>query len=148
MNEKEWNDMEIGYVRKSDGKILNFKLIDVFKSFCNTDYINNEIKINGETLIADSFRQPYYEVELSIIKNSINGGNGAYQFNGNVYDTNQRFMVAKDTNVQSTLLPDANSVVKGVTDENMNTIQPINNVITIGMDTAHTVTIDFDKIPQ
>jgi hypothetical protein len=145
--EKQWKDMEVGFVRKSDGKILNFKLIDVFKNFCNADYVNNVVRINGEVLIADSFGPPYYEVALSVQKNSINGGNGSYQINGNIYDTNQRFVVAKDSNIQSLLIPAQNSVVKGVRDENMNEILPVNNVITVGMEKDHVVTIDFSQIP-
>jgi len=146
--EKQWKDMEVGFVRKSDGKILNFKLIDVFRNFCKADYVNNEVRINGEVLIADSFRPPYYEVALSIQKNSVNGGDGAYQINGNTYETNQRFVVEKDTNVMSTLLPNQNSQIKGVRDENMNEIQPVNNVITVGMEKDHVVTIDFSQIPM
>jgi len=146
--EKEWKDMEIGFVRKSDGKILNFKLFDVFKSFCHADYVNNEVRINGEVLIADSFRRPYYEVALSVQKNSVNGGDGSYQINGNTYQTSQRFVVEKDSTVQSTLVPAQNSVVKGVRDENMNEIQPVNNVIAIGMDRDHVVSIDFAQIPS
>jgi len=145
MNETEnpWKDFEIGFVRKSDGKIVNVKLYDVFKQFCHADFVNNEIHINGETLIADSFRKPYYEVALSVQKNSINGGNGAYQINGNKYDSDQRFVVEKGSNVQSILMPDQNSLVKGVRDENMNQIQHENNIITLGMDKDHVVTIDF-----
>jgi hypothetical protein len=146
--EKEWKDIEIGFVRKSDGKILNFKMIDVFKSFCHADFLNNEVRINGEVLIADSFRKPYYEVALSVQKNSVNGGDGSYQINGNTYQTNQRFVVEKDTTVQSTLVPAQNSVVKGVRDENMNEIQPVNNVIAVGMEKDHVVTIDFAQIPS
>jgi len=145
--EKQWKDMEVGFVRKSDGKILNFKLIDVFKNFCNADYVNNVVRINGEVLIADSFGPPYYEVALSVQKNSINGGNGSYQINGNIYDTNQRFVVAKDSNIQSLLIPAQNSQVKGVRDENMNEIVPVNNIITVGMEKDHVVTIDFSQIP-
>lgn len=145
--EKEWKDIEIGFVRKSDGKILNFKLIDVFKSFCHADYINNEVKINGETLIADSFRPPYYEVALSMQKNSLNGGDGAYQINGDTYNTNQRFVVEKGTNVQSTLLPNQASIVKSVKDETLNELQPVNNVVTIGMDKDHVITVEFAANP-
>jgi hypothetical protein len=144
MEETLWKDIEIGFVRKSDGKILNFKLIDVFKRFITADFVNNEIKINGETLIADSFQKPYYEVRLDVQKNSLNGGNGSYQVNGETFSTNKSFVVAKDSQVQSTLIPDQNSLVKSVRDENNIEIPPVNNVVTIGMEKDHVVTIDFD----
>lgn len=144
MEETLWKDIEIGFVRKNDGKILNFKLIDVFKRFITADFVNNEIKINGETLIADSFQKPYYEVRLDVQKNSLNGGNGSYQVNGETFSTNKSFVVAKDSQVQSTLIPDQNSLVKSVRDENNIEIPPVNNVVTIGMEKDHVVTIDFD----
>jgi hypothetical protein len=142
-NENPWKDFEVGFVRKNDGKIVNVKLYDVFKQFCHADFINNEVHINGETLIADSFRKPYYEVKLSIQKNCINSGNGAYQLNGNTYDTDQRFVMEKDSIVQSTLLPDQNSLVKGVRDENQNQVQHENNIVNLRMDNDHVITIDF-----
>ena len=142
-NENHWKDFEIGFIRKNDGKILNVKLYDMLKRFTTADFINNEININGETLVADSFRKPYYEVALSVQKNSINNGNGSYQINGNIYNTDQRIVVEKDSNVQITLLPDQNSLVKGVRDENQNQIQHDNNIVNISMDRDHTVIIDF-----
>lgn len=144
MEETLWKDIEIGFVRKSDGKILNFKLFEVFKRFMTADFVNNEIKINGETLIADSFQKPYYEVRLDVQKNSLNGGNGSYQVNGETFNTNRSFVVAKDSQVQSTLIPDQNSLIKSVRDENNVEIPPVNNVVTIGMEKDHVVTIDFD----
>jgi hypothetical protein len=145
---KEWKDTEIGFVRKNDGKILNFKIFDVFRNFCHVDYVNNEIKINGETLIADSFRKPYYEVALSVQKNSINGGDGSYQIDGTTYNSAQRFVVEKDSQVSSTLVPNQVSKVKGVRDEANNEIVPVDNVVTIGMDQDHIVTIDFVHNPE
>jgi hypothetical protein len=147
--EKEWKDMEIGFVRKSDGKILNFKLYDVFKNFCHADYVNNEVRINGEVLIADSFRAPYYEVTLNVQKNSLNGGDGAFQVNGEKYNTNQIFTVEKNSRIQSTLIPNQGSVIKAVMDENNNELALVENVVAIQMEKDHIMTIAYDvKQPE
>jgi hypothetical protein len=142
-NETDWTKLEIGFVRKNDGKIVNVKMYDMFKDFCHADFINNEVHINGETLIADSFRKPYYEVALSVQKNCIDGGNGSYQINGTTYDANQIFAVEKNSSVQSTLMPDLNSSVKGVRDENQNQVEHENNIVTLRMETDHVIIIDY-----
>jgi hypothetical protein len=145
---RQMKDIELGFVRKSDGKILNFKLIDIFKSFCHVDYVNNEVRINGETLIADSFRRPYYETTLNVVKNTLDGANGTYQVNKTIYDGNNSFTVERGSQIQITILPDQNSEIESVVDELGNNYRPDNGIVTIEMNTDHTLTITISIIPR
>jgi hypothetical protein len=145
---RQMKDIELGFVRKSDGKILNFKLIDIFKSFCHVDYVNNEVHINGETLIADSFRRPYYETTLNVVKNTLNGATGTYQVNNTMYDGNKSFTVERGSQIQITILPDQNSEIESVVDELGNNYRPDNGIVTIEMNTDHTLTITISIIPR
>jgi hypothetical protein len=143
--ETPWKDLEIGFVRKSDGKIVNVKLYEVAKRFCTADFVNNEIKINGETLIADSFRAPYSEVTLNVQKKSLNGGDGSYQVQGEIFETNKIFTVEKNSVIKSTLLPNQDSLVKAVLNENNMELIPVENVVSIQMEKDHTMIIAYDS---
>lgn len=138
-----WKDIEIGFVRKCDGEIVNVKLFDVAKRFCTADFINNEIIINGETLIADSFCEPYIETRLAVKINSIEGGDGAYKINNQRYDTDQSFIFPLGTEVQITIIPNEHSSIKIVRDENNRELRVVEFVVTITMETSHVVSIDF-----
>ena len=144
-NELPLRDIEIGFTRKSDGKIVNVKLHEIFKQLKNADFINNEIKINGETLVADSYRPPYVEVALNIEKKSLNNGDGMYSINDQVYNENRIFNVEKNAAVQTVLLPDQNSLIKSVMDENNVIIEPVDNTVILPTDADHTITINFDQ---
>ena|GEM_PF-6065098 len=140
-------DTELGFVRKRDGKIVNVKLFEIFRNFKNVDFINNEVTINGETLIANSFRNPYYEVNLDVVKNSINGGNGTYLVNGTSYDGNHSFTVEKGSQVQVTIVPVQGSTIASVVDETSHVYEPVGGVVTVDMSANHTLTINFNVIP-
>jgi len=144
-NETPYRDIEIGFVRKSDGKIVNVKLHEIFKQLKNADFINNEVKLNGETLIADSYRSPYSEVKLDVQKNSLNNGDGSYKIKDQVYSENKSFTVEKNSALQTELIPNPDSQVKSVTDENNNVLKPENNIVTLPTDANHTITISYDK---
>ncbi len=146
-NEVPFKDIELGFTRKSDGKFVNVKLHDLFKQFKNIDFINNEVKINGETLIADSYRSPYSEVVLNIQKNGLNNGDGSYKINDQLFTESKSLNVEKNSTLQAQLIPNENSQVKSVTDENNNNIQTVENTVVIPTDADHTVTINFDSKP-
>ena len=141
-------DIELGFTRKRDGKIVNVKLMEIFRKFKSIDFLNNEVVLDGEVLVADSFRNPYYEAQMGVIKNSVNGGNGTYMVNGTTYDSTHSFTVEKGSTVNITLIPAQGSVVQSVTDENGNVYDVREGVATINMDGNHTITINFTILPQ
>ncbi|MBI4946376.1 MAG: hypothetical protein HY840_08245 [Bacteroidetes bacterium] len=141
------SDIELGFVRKRDGKTVNVKLFEIFKNFKTIDFINNEVVLNGETYIANSFRNPYYEVQLNVVKNSVNGGNVTYQINGVSYDGNQSLTVEKDSQVTITIIPAQGSVIESVQDETGHLYEPVNGVVMVTMSVTHTLTINFNVIP-
>lgn len=141
------SDIELGFVRKRDGKIVNVKLFEIFKNFKTIDFTNNEVVLNGETCIASSFRNPYYEVQLNVVKNSVNGGNGTYMYNGTGYENNQTFTVEKDSHVEITIIPAQGSVIESVQDETGHLYEPVNGVVIVTMSVSHTLTINFNVIP-
>ena len=143
-NEVTLRDIEIGFTRKSDGKIVNVKLLEIFKQLKNADFINNEIKINGETLIADSFRTSYSEVILNVQKNNLNNGDGSYRINDQVYTENKTFNVEKNAAIQTVLIPNQDSLIKSVIDENNVNLEPVDNTVILPTDTDHTITINYD----
>ncbi len=146
--ETPFSDIELGFVRKRDGKTVNVKLFEIFKNFRTIDFTNNEVVLNGEVCHADSFRNPYYEVQLNVVKNSVNGGNGTYLFNGTGYDNNQTFTVEKGSNVEITIIPAQGSVIESVQDETGHLYEPVNGgVVMVTMSVSHTLTINFNVIP-
>lgn len=140
-------DTEIAFTRKRDGQIVNVKLFEIFKKFKTADFLNNEIVLDGEVLIVDSFRKAYYEVRLSVVKNSINGGNGVYQVNGVTYDSNHSFAVEKETKVYVTIIANQGSIIESVMDEEGNNYDVKENVVTVYMAKDHTLTINFGIQP-
>jgi len=145
--ETPFSDIELGFVRKRDGKTVNVKLFEIFKNFKTIDFTNNEVVLNGETCIASSFRNPYYEVQLNVVKNSVNGGNGSYMYNGTGYENNQTFTVEKDSHVEITIVPAQGSLIESVQDETGHLYEPVNGVILVIMSVSHTLTINFNVIP-
>ena len=145
-NEKPLKDIELGFVRKNDGKIINVKLFEIFRQFKTVDFINNEVVINGETLLANSFQNPYYESRLDVIKNTLNGGNGRYVINGTSYDINQLFNIEKGKAIDITIIPELNSRIESIVDELGNEYSTKEGVISVGMNENHTITILFNII--
>ena len=142
-------DIELGFTRKRDGKVINVKLFEIFKKFKTIDFINNEVVLDGEVCVADSIRNPYYEVQLGIIKNSLNGGNGNYQINGVVYDSNQNFLLEKDKEVKVYITPVPGAEIDSVVDDQGNQYGFSEGYASIFMSQARTVTITFKvSLPQ
>jgi hypothetical protein len=146
-NETPIKDFELAFVRKRDGKIVNVKLYEIFRKFKTVDFINNEVVLDGEVLVADSVRYAYYEVDLNVVLKSSGGGSGSFNYNGVNYNTNQVFKVEKDSMVNITIVPAEGSTIESVTDELGNPIEVLKTGITITMNTAHTVNITFALLP-
>ena len=142
-----WKGFEIGVARKRDGKLINITLFDALKSFSNVDFVNNEVKINGETIIADSFRTPYYETKLSIVKETLNGGYGSYRVNDHSYENHQDFSQEKGSEIIVGITPSENSILESVKDETGKAYELENGSIVIDMTADHTLTIVFNTVP-
>ncbi len=146
-NETPIKDFELAFVRKRDGKIVNVKLYEIFRKFKTVDFINNEVVLDGEVLVADSVRYAYYEVDLSVVLKSSGGGSGSFNYKAVNYNTDQLFKVEKDSMVNITIVPAEGSTIESVTDELGNPIEVLKTGITITMNTAHTVNITFAPLP-
>lgn len=138
----------ISLVRKKDGKRINVTIHDIFKNLPNADFINNEIRINGEIYFADSYGEPYYEVRINVIVKSFNDGHGTFTVNDISYNTNQSFTVQKNSPFQIILFPDASSYLKSVHNESNVELTPINNIVDIPTDANHAITIEFQTNKQ
>jgi hypothetical protein len=147
-NETPIKDFELAFVRKRDGKIVNVKLYEIFRKFKTVDFINNEVVMDGEVLVADSVRYAYYEVDLNVVKKTTGGGDGSYIYKEVAYTDNQIFKTEKDSLVNITIVPAEGSTIESVTDELGNPIEVLKGGITITMNTAHTVNITFAPLPE
>ena len=133
---------EIGFIRKRDGKIINVKLIDVLKKLNSVDFLNNEVSIKGETLIADSFRKPFYEVTLNIVKNT-EDGNGAVTVNGAALSDTGAYKFEKGSVVVIGVTPDENSVLDNITDSTGQIYELTDGQLSITLTDNTSLTISF-----
>ena len=134
---------EIGFIRKRDGKIINVKLIDVLKKLNSVDFLNNEVSIKGETLIADSFRKPFYEVTLNIVKNTEAESNGAITINGTVLSDTGAYKFEKGSIVVIGVTPDENSVLDSITDSTGQIYELTDGQLSITLTDNTSLTISF-----
>lgn len=141
---QKFKDIELGFIRKRDGKVVNVKLIEIFRKFRTVDFINNEVVLDGEVFIADSFRERYEEVKLDVVKNALEGSGGTYRYLENSYDGNQQFNVEKDTTALLYVTPDINSRVRSIVDELGNSYPARAESVAILMNDNHTLTITFE----
>ena len=137
-----FQSQELGVVRKRDKQIVNVKFTELFRQFRTADFINNEITLNGEACFLDSFQKKYEPVVLGVVKAGV-GFDGTFTVDGVTYNANHEFTVNKGTNVAITITHDAASQVDTVVDSNANPYIPVNNVVTIPVSSALTVTITF-----
>ncbi len=135
-------DLEVAFLRKRDKTLMNVRFFDLLRQFKSADFINDEISLNGETCILSSIQNKPEQVILSVIKTA-NGGDGSYTVDGIAYRANHEFQVAKNTNVNITLTADPNAAFESVIDSNGVSYLPNNNVVTIPVAAALTVTITF-----
>lgn len=135
-------DMEVAIIRKRDKNLINVKFFDLLRYFKNADFINDEITINGEVCKLSSFQNKPDLVILSVIK-ATNGGDGSYIVDGTTYTANHEFQVQKNANVNITLAANVNSAFESVIDSNGASYLPNNNVVTIPVAAALTLTITF-----
>ena len=137
-----FKDAEVAFVRKRDKQLITVKVFELMREFKSVDFINDEISLNGEVFILSSFQNKPETVILTVLKNA-SGGDGSYYVNGTKYTDNREFQVTKNTSVEITLQPEANSYVDSVVDSNGAGYIPNNNIVSIPMAAQLSVTITF-----
>lgn len=133
---------QVAFMRKRDGQLVNVSVIELLKQFKNADFINDELCINGEICVLSSLQDKYEPLELTVAIAS-NGGDGTFRVEETTYEANHAFTVNKGTAVAITLIPDENSEVESVVDDAAQPYTPVENVVTITVREAMTVTVTF-----
>jgi hypothetical protein len=140
----EYQNLEIGFIRKRDSQLMYVRLADLFHAFKTADFINNEITIEDEVCQLNSFQKKIVILtfSLNVIKAS-SGGDGSYTIDGVTYTDNHEFQIPQMQNIVITLTADQGSGIGTVVDGGGNSYEVNNNAVTIPVAAAMTVTITF-----
>ena len=140
----EYQNLEIGFVRKRDGQLIFVRLADLFQAFKTADFINNEITLEDEVCQLNSFQKkpPLQAFTLSVIKVAA-GGDGKYWVEGVTYIDNHNFQIPQQQSVPITLTANQNSFVSSVVDGQGTSYEIIENVVTIPVAATMSITITF-----
>ena len=84
MADQDFNQIVVGFTRKRDGQLVTVKLLELFKQVLKADFVNNEITLDGEVCVLDSFRKVNLQPILGLRLNFA-GGTGYVLVNGVEY---------------------------------------------------------------
>ncbi|MFH0895407.1 MAG: hypothetical protein V2A54_13305, partial [Bacteroidota bacterium] len=95
MADQEYNEIVVGFIRKRDGQLITVKLMELFKQVLKADFLNNEVTLNGEVCLLDSFRKVVIQNTLGL-RFIFEGGTGSIKVNGVEYSTDCSVMCKAD----------------------------------------------------
>lgn len=146
-NADAFQKIKVAFLRKSDRKLINVKLTEIFRQIKTADFTNNEITLKGNVCILNSF-QPKYDPKVLSISKAEGTGAGNYSVEGVVYEQDTEFAVNNGNTVDIAVVPDEGSELESIKDAEGKEYQVVNNALSVKVEAALSLVITFKVVEQ